>query len=51
MAPDGSVTAGTLRDGTFLVKTTVAENSNQPTSNHVRATLANGQVVEGPFRG
>ncbi|QUQ68658.1 hypothetical protein [Kutzneria sp. CA-103260] len=51
VGPDGSQTPTVLKDGTFIAKTKFAEDSNQSTSNHVRATLDNGQVVTGPFRG
>jgi hypothetical protein len=50
LGPDHSVTGGVVKDGTFIVKTKFVEDSNQSTTNHVRATLTNGQVVEGPFR-
>jgi len=51
VGPDGAQTPTVLTDGTFIAKTKVAEDSNQSTSNQVRATLSNGQVVTGPFRG
>ncbi|GAA3435956.1 hypothetical protein [Kutzneria kofuensis] len=51
VGPDHSVAAGIVKDGTFIVKTKFAEDSNQHTTNHVRATLGNGQVIAGPFRG
>jgi hypothetical protein len=50
VGPDKSVTGGVLKNGTFIVKTTVAEDSGQGTTNHVRAILNNGQVIDGPFR-
>jgi hypothetical protein len=50
VGPDNSVTPAVVRDGTFLAKTKFAESSSQPMTNHIRATLKNGQVVEGPFR-
>ena len=50
IGPDGSATPTVLKDGTFIAKTKFGEDSNQPTTNHVRATLANGSVVDGPFR-
>jgi len=51
VGPDGAQTPTVLKDGTFIAKTKVAEDSNQSTSNQVRAILGNGQVVTGPFRG
>jgi hypothetical protein len=51
VGPNGAQTPTVLKDGTFIAKTKVAEDSGQSTTNHVRATLANGQVVTGPFRG
>ncbi|MFD2420261.1 hypothetical protein [Amycolatopsis pigmentata] len=50
IGPDKSVTPAVLRNGTFLARTKFAESTGEPTTNHVRATLKNGQVIEGPFR-
>ncbi|GAA3435957.1 hypothetical protein [Kutzneria kofuensis] len=50
VAPDNSDSPGVLRDGTFIVRTKVPENSNQVTTNYVRATLTNGHDVTGPLR-
>jgi hypothetical protein len=50
VGPDKSVTPAILRDGTFLAKTTFVGASNQLTTARIRATLKNGQVIEGPFR-
>ncbi|GAA5156790.1 hypothetical protein [Amycolatopsis dongchuanensis] len=50
VGPDNSVTPGIVRDGTFAVRTKFPESSGEPTTNHVRATLKNGQVVVGSFR-
>ncbi|GAA3528399.1 hypothetical protein GCM10022222_09300 [Amycolatopsis ultiminotia] len=50
VGPDNSVTPAVVRDGTFAAKTKFAESSGQPTTNHIRATLKDGQVIEGPFR-
>jgi hypothetical protein len=51
VGPDGKSFAATVKDGTFAVLAKDGENSNEPTTNHIRATLANGQTVAGPFRG
>ncbi|GAA0649896.1 hypothetical protein GCM10010174_86770 [Kutzneria viridogrisea] len=51
VAPDGSETAAVVKEGTFIAKTKYAEDSNQATTNHVRATLTDGTVIEGPLRG
>ncbi|HTI23461.1 MAG TPA: hypothetical protein VL652_20870 [Kutzneria sp.] len=51
VGPDGKSAAATVKDGTFAVLAKAGENSNEPTTNHIRATLANGQTVDGPFRG
>ena len=50
VGPDKSVTAATLKDGTFIARVKAGEDSTESTTNHVRATLDNGKVVEGPFR-
>ncbi|WP_431879415.1 hypothetical protein [Amycolatopsis sacchari] len=50
VGPDNSVTPAVLRDGTFAVRSKFPESSGEPTTNHVRATLKNGQVVVGSFR-
>jgi len=50
VGPDNSVTPAVLKDGTFIVRTKFAEDSNSYTSNRVKATLDTGQVIEGPFR-
>ncbi|RJQ80345.1 hypothetical protein D5S17_07705 [Pseudonocardiaceae bacterium YIM PH 21723] len=52
IGPDGSATPAVQpTDGTFIVKTPFAENSNDPSTNKVRVTLRDGKVIEGPFRG
>jgi hypothetical protein len=51
VGPDNSVRAADVKDGAFVVRTPFAEDSNQPTTNHVRVTLTNGRTVTGPFRG
>jgi hypothetical protein len=51
VGPDGQQTAATVKDGTFAVLAKDGENSEDSTTNHIRATLANGQVIAGPFRG
>lgn len=51
VGPDNVVHKATVKDGTFIVRTPFAEDSNQPTTNHVRVTLTNGRTVTGPFRG
>ena len=51
VAPDKTVTPATLKDGTFIAKVKDGEDSSAPTTNHVRATLSTGKVIEGPFRG
>jgi hypothetical protein len=48
---DGAQTAATVKDGTFVVLAKDGENSDEATTNSIRATLANGQTVAGPFRG
>ena len=50
IGPDGSVTPATVHDGTFVAVTKFGEDSGQPTTNHVRATLKDGTVVTGPLR-
>jgi len=50
VGPDNSVSPGVVADGTFIVRDTIGENSGQPTTNYVRATLANGKTVQGPLR-
>ncbi|MFC0548270.1 hypothetical protein [Kutzneria chonburiensis] len=50
IGPDNSVSPGVVADGTFIVRDPIGENSGQPTTNYVRATLANGQTVQGPLR-
>jgi len=50
IGPDNSVSQGVVADGTFIVRDNIGENSNQPSTNYVRATLANGQTVQGPLR-
>jgi hypothetical protein len=49
--PKGAQANATVKDGTFAVLAEDAENSSEPTTNHIRATLANGQTIAGPFRG
>jgi len=51
VGPDGKSVAATVKDGTFAVLAKDGENSDESTTNHIRATLANGQTVTGPFRG
>ncbi|QUQ68656.1 hypothetical protein [Kutzneria sp. CA-103260] len=50
VGPDKVAVPTTLKDGTFIVRTKFAEDSNSYTSNRVKATLDTGQVIEGPFR-
>ena len=50
IGPDNSVSTAVVADGTFIVRDNIGENSNQPSTNYVRATLANGQTVQGPLR-
>jgi hypothetical protein len=50
IGPDNSVSTGVVGDGTFIVRDDIGENSGQPTTNYVRATLNNGQTVQGPLR-
>jgi hypothetical protein len=49
IGPDNSVTPAVVRDGTFFVKGE-PESPYVSTTNSIRATLKNGQVIEGPFR-
>ncbi|WAL66470.1 hypothetical protein ORV05_01200 [Amycolatopsis cynarae] len=49
VGPDNSVTPAILRDGTFLASTKSMEGNDQSAS-RIRATLKNGQVIEGSFR-
>jgi hypothetical protein len=51
VAPDKSEAAAVVKDGTFAVLAQDGEDSNKPTTNHIRVTLANGGVISGPFRG
>ncbi|MFC0437115.1 hypothetical protein [Kutzneria buriramensis] len=51
VGPDKSVRDADVKDGTFVVRTPFGEDSDQATTNHVRVTLTNGQVITGPFRG
>ncbi len=46
---DNTVMPAVLRDGTFAAKIGNGEHCGSPTSNQVRATLSNGQVIEGPL--
>jgi hypothetical protein len=50
IGPDNSVSPGVVADGTFIVLDKIGENSGQPSTNYVRATLNNGQTVQGPLR-
>ncbi|MFI9380771.1 hypothetical protein [Kutzneria sp. NPDC052558] len=50
VGPDGTQAPASVKDGTFVARTPWGEDSNQSTTNSVRATLDNGQVVTGPFR-
>jgi hypothetical protein len=50
IGPDNSVSTGVVGDGTFIVRDDIGENSGQPSTNYVRATLNNGQTVQGPLR-
>jgi hypothetical protein len=50
VGPDSSVSPGVVRDGTFIVRDDVPENSGQPSTNYVRATLNNGHTVQGTLR-
>lgn len=50
IGPDNSSSPGVVRDGTFIVRTKIAEDSSRPTTNHLSATLANGHTVQGPLR-
>ncbi|WP_344855595.1 hypothetical protein [Amycolatopsis ultiminotia] len=50
VGPDNSVTPAVVRDGTFAAKSAFPESVDEPTTNYVRATLKDGQVIEGPFR-
>ena len=50
VASNNSSTPGVVRDGTFIVRTAVPENSNQTSTNYVEALLANGKTVSGPLR-
>ena len=51
LGPDGTPAAAGVKDGTFAVLAKDAEDSNKPTTNSIRATLADGRVSTGPFRG
>lgn len=50
IGPDNSVTAAVVRDGTFLARTKFPESSGEASTNHIRAALKNGQVIQGPLR-
>jgi hypothetical protein len=50
VAPDNSTSPGIVADGTFIVRSRVGENSNEPTTNFVDATLASGRHVQEPLR-
>ena len=50
LGPDNSVAPGVVGDGTFIVRTAIGEDSNQPSTNYVKATLNNGHVIQGPLR-
>ena len=50
VGPDNVELPATLRNGTFVVRSKIGENSDQTTTNYVRATMADGHVVGGPFR-
>ncbi|HEY0498497.1 MAG TPA: hypothetical protein VGD48_22345 [Kutzneria sp.] len=50
VGPDNSVSVGVVGDGTFIVRDDIGENSGQPSTNYVRATLNNGQTVQGSLR-
>lgn len=49
-SPDNVTTPGVVRDGTFIVRTKIPEQSQQPTTNYVKVTLADGRTVTGPLR-
>jgi hypothetical protein len=51
VGPDGTQANAVVKDGTFAVLAKDGEDSDKPTTNHIRVTLANGQTVAGPFRG
>jgi hypothetical protein len=50
IGPDNSVRPAVLRDGVFIVRTPIGEDSNQPSTNSVRVTLNTGKVLVGPLR-
>ncbi len=50
IGPDNAEIPAVLKDGTFIVRTKFAEDSSNYNTNHVKATLDSGQVIEGPFR-
>lgn len=50
LGPDNSVSPGVVGDGTFIVRDNIAEDSNQPSTNYVRATLNNGRTIQAPLR-
>jgi hypothetical protein len=50
IGPDNSVTPAVVRDGTFAVRSRYAESTGVSSTNRIRATLENGQVIEGTLR-
>jgi hypothetical protein len=50
LGPDNSVRSAVVRDGVFIVRTPIGEDSGQPSTNSVRVTLNTGRVLVGPLR-
>jgi hypothetical protein len=50
IGPNQSVTPSTPHDGTFIAVTKFGEDSEVPATNHVKATLTDGEVVTGQLR-
>jgi hypothetical protein len=50
VGPDKVEIPAVVKDGTFIARTKVAEDSSNYNTNRVKVTLDSGQVIEGPFR-